>query len=126
MTAHQLIGLVVFAGVAVQLLLGTVHHVIYKRTRRSTRLGKIHLYLGPVVVVVGIINAPLGLILGQRSQYNVPYAVVVAVLAVLFFMARGYSWWSAKQKKTFEDNEGSDGESRVPLHMLGSTAKLTR
>ncbi|KAG9568841.1 CBD9-like protein, partial [Aureobasidium melanogenum] len=67
-TAHQIIGLIVFVGVAIQLILGTVHHVIYKRTRRSTKLGKIHLYLGPVVLVLGIINAPLGTVVGQRKS----------------------------------------------------------
>jgi len=125
MTAHQIIGLIVFAGVAIQLLLGTVHHVIYKRTRRSTKLGNIHLYLGPAVLVLGIINAPLGTVVGQRSQYNIPYAVVVAVLAVLFFGARFYLWRSTKQNKTIQESEGSDGESQVPLHLLGSTTKLT-
>lgn len=124
MTAHQIIGLIVFAGVAIQLLLGTIHHIIYKRTRRSTKLGKIHLYLGPAVLVLGIINAPLGTVVGQRSQYNIPYAVVVAVLAVLFFGVRAYLWRSAKQNKMVEGSEGSDGESQVPLHMLGSTTKL--
>jgi asparagine N-glycosylation enzyme membrane subunit Stt3 len=118
----------VFVGVAIQLILGTVHHVIYKRTRRATKLGKIHLYLGPLVLVLGIINAPLGTIVGQRSQYNIPYAVVVAVLAVLFFAARIYIWRSTKQTKTIEENagsEGSDAEAQVPLHMLNSTTKLT-
>ncbi|KAG9517637.1 CBD9-like protein, partial [Aureobasidium melanogenum] len=127
-TAHQIVGLIVFVGVAIQLILGTVHHVIYKRTRRATKLGKIHLYLGPLVLVLGIINAPLGTIVGQRSQYNIPYAVVVAVLAVLFFAARIYIWRSTKQNKTIEENSGSEGseaEAQVPLHMLNSTTKLT-
>lgn len=130
-TAHQIIGLIVFAGVAIQLILGTVHHVIFKRTRRSTKLGKIHLYLGPAILVLGIVNAPLGTVVGQRSQYNIPYAVVVAVLAVLFFAARFYIWRSNKQDKTLKqaevsvESDGSDGEVQVPLHMLNSTTKLT-
>ncbi|KAK6003415.1 hypothetical protein QM012_009186 [Aureobasidium pullulans] len=122
MTAHQIIGLIVFAAVIVQLLLGTVHHVIYKRTYKSTRLGRIHLYLGPGILVLGIINAPLGLILGQRSQYNVPYAILVTVLAILFFVARGYLWRSARQdQRVKEDQE----ELQVPLRTFGSTTKLT-
>lgn len=115
MTAHQIIGLILFAGVAIQLLLGSIHHVIFKRTRKSTRLGKIHLYLGPMILVLGIVNAPLGLILGQQKQYNVPYAILVAVLAVLFCVARGYLFWSARLSKTIKDN---DGDVQVPLRTL--------
>ncbi|KAI5237111.1 hypothetical protein E4T42_09264 [Aureobasidium subglaciale] len=42
----------------------SIYYVIFKRIRKSTRLGKIHLYLSPMILVLGIVNAPLGLILG--------------------------------------------------------------
>jgi hypothetical protein len=59
-SAHQIIGIFIFLLVIVQFALGFVHHRIYKRQQRSTILGKVHLWLGPLVIVLGLINAPLG------------------------------------------------------------------
>lgn len=39
---------------------------------RSTKIGKVHLHLGPAVLMLGTIDAPLGTIVGQRSKYNIP------------------------------------------------------
>lgn len=116
-TAHQIIGLIVFIIVDFQLVLGLTHHIIYKRTRQSTVMGTIHLYAGPLVMILGIINAPLGLILAQETEHNVTYVIVVAIVFVLFVAARGVHWLYKDSSKA---RRMRAGESNMPLHLVGS------
>lgn len=66
-SAHQIIGILVFLGVIVQFALGFIHHRMYKKYQRPTWLGKTHLFLGPAVLIIGIINAPLGFNLARKG-----------------------------------------------------------
>lgn len=60
-SAHQGIGLVVFAALFVQAGLGLVQHRVFRRTKRETPMGVVHRFLGPVIIVLAIVNGGLGL-----------------------------------------------------------------
>lgn len=66
-SAHQIIGLLVLFAVLLQLTLGILHHRMWKRERRPTWLGKIHLYLGPAAILTGIINGGIGFDFAGKS-----------------------------------------------------------
>jgi hypothetical protein len=59
-SAHQVIGLIILAGLFVQLGLGLVHHSVYVRTNKPTPMGRIHFFLGPFVIILGLINGGVG------------------------------------------------------------------
>ena len=80
---HQGIGLVVTLGVLTQWIMGMVHHQIYKRRQTPTTFGKIHRYLGPAVIALGLINGALGLNFAFRNLAIAGYAIVV-VLMIIF------------------------------------------
>lgn len=118
-TTHQIIGIMIFVFATVQLLLGLVHHVMYRRTQRPTILGKIHLYLGPPVLILGIVNTPLGLNLAGDGRYNITYAIVVAILASLFFAARFGKVWNTRAKRAEHEDDSwrreDDAVSMMPF-----------
>lgn len=72
-------------------------------------MGKIHLYLGPAVLLVGIINAPLGLSLADDGCYNVAYAVVIIVIAALFFASRYAKVWNDRCNRHIEKEDTRAG-----------------
>lgn len=82
-SGHQIIGIVVIVAVLVQSFLGAWHHRIYKREQRSTSYIGVHRYLGFVVIVAGMANGGFGLMYASNDKYVVPYAIVVAVIAVV-------------------------------------------
>lgn len=83
-----MLGLVLFAALSIQLGLGIVHHAIYRRTKQPTILGKIHLFLGPILILLALINGGLGFNLAHNPNGNIPYGVVVAVVGLIFISIR--------------------------------------
>ncbi|TIA16481.1 CBD9-like protein [Aureobasidium pullulans] len=82
-SAHQIIGLVLFSLLAIQALGGLLHHLLFRRGKNSI-IGKVHMILGIGLLILGIVNAPLGLNLAGDSKYNKYYIIVVAILGALF------------------------------------------
>lgn len=91
-TAHQIIGLVLFALLAVQALGGLIHHLLFRRGNK-TIIGKVHMVLGIGLLILGIVNTPLGLNLAGDSHYNKYYIIVVAILGALFLALRFWAFW---------------------------------
>lgn len=56
-SGHQIFGLIITAAVLVQIVLGFLHHRMYKKTKQPTKLAPIHVWLGRIVIPCGIINA---------------------------------------------------------------------
>ena len=86
---------------------GTVHHVIYKERTQNVQAGRptkppgrtapghIHVWLGRLLIVLGIINGGLGFRLASRSpiqtntsltKAKIAYAVVAATMFLLYLM----------------------------------------
>lgn len=60
-SAHQVIGLIIVAALVIQLGLGLVHHSMYARSKKPTPFGRIHFFLGPFIILLGIINGGVGI-----------------------------------------------------------------
>ncbi|SMR43406.1 unnamed protein product [Zymoseptoria tritici ST99CH_1E4] len=81
-TPHQILGLIIFASVFIQLGLGLTHHILYLRAGTPTIMGKIHRYLGISITLLGIANGFLGL--DFAGDKLTPYGIVVAVMLLIF------------------------------------------
>ena len=103
-SAHQIIGLVVFALLAFQALGGLLHHILFRRGKK-TIIGKVHMVLGFCLIILGIVNAPLGLNFAGDGNYNKYYIIVVCIVAAIFFVVRFYALWSDKRKATRSGSE---------------------
>ncbi|KAK3047068.1 hypothetical protein LTR09_011493 [Extremus antarcticus] len=103
-SAHQVIGILLLIALFAQLGLGAYNHSIYKRTQQKTIFGKIHTYLGPISMLVGIINGYLGFRLAGAQMLAIPYSILVLVFAVIFLCIRGVSHF--RRRKKAEKAEG--------------------
>jgi hypothetical protein len=90
-SAHQVLGILIFIALCAQLGLGIVHHRIFKRDKRPTIMGKIHLYLGPAAIIIGIINAPIGFVFGSNPHLCLPYTVILLLVLIGFISIRFFA-----------------------------------
>ncbi|KAL1630078.1 hypothetical protein SLS54_000938 [Diplodia seriata] len=82
-SAHQVIGLIVFGLLFVQLGLGWFHHRIFQRSRSPTTMGKMHRYLGPFVLGAGLANGFLGFRFADAERSNIVYLLLVVAMFVM-------------------------------------------
>ncbi|KAI9844188.1 MAG: hypothetical protein M1838_002291 [Thelocarpon superellum] len=84
---HTVIGLVVVGLLAVQLALGILHHSMYLRTRRASVPTHLHIWLGRIVLLLGLINGGLGLQLADNTRSGcIAYGVVAGIVGVSYFV----------------------------------------
>ena len=72
-TYHPIIGILLFALLFFQPILGYVHHVRFKKYSRRTVWSYAHVWLGRVVVTLGMVNGGLGLLLAQGAPAFVDF-----------------------------------------------------
>jgi hypothetical protein len=66
-TYHPIIGIIVFVLLFFQPILGFIHHVQYKKHSRRTIWSYGHLWLGRIVITLGMINGGLGMLLASDA-----------------------------------------------------------
>lgn len=94
-----MLGLLIFAALLVQLGLGLSHHIAFRRTKKPTLMGRAHLFLGPAIIFLALVNGGLGFNLAGNSAQNTPYVVVVVVLGITFLAVRAWMlFWHGPQK----------------------------
>ena len=81
-----------------QFSLGLIHHLVWKRTQRPTIMGRIHLFIGPIVVFTGAANGFLGFRFASSNHTLLYGIVVIAVFVGL--VAVIYLAQSKKAKRT--------------------------
>jgi hypothetical protein len=67
----------------VQFTLGVIHHRHFKRTQTPSLFGKIHLYLGPTVIVIGLVNGILGLNFAGNNRAIIGYVIVATLMGII-------------------------------------------
>ncbi|KIW96381.1 uncharacterized protein Z519_03450 [Cladophialophora bantiana CBS 173.52] len=81
---HQYVGILIVCALAVQVVLGWRHHVIFISTGgRKTWMSTVHVILGRVVLPVGIINVVSGLMLRHYGWPVISLCVALAVVEVV-------------------------------------------
>ncbi|KAF2247128.1 hypothetical protein BU26DRAFT_342374 [Trematosphaeria pertusa] len=91
---HPVIGIVVFCLLFFQPILGLMHHYQFKKYSRRTLWSYGHLWLGRIVITLGMINGGLGMLLATDTGYFVPsrgqkiaYGVVAGIMWLLWMFS---------------------------------------
>ena len=92
--AHPIIGIVLFVLLFFQPLLGFLHHFMFKKHGRRMVWSYGHIWLGRIIITLGIINGGLGLQLAKRTRIGaqsngqvVAFSVVAAIMWVAYVLA---------------------------------------
>jgi len=95
---HAIIGMVVFALIFFQPILGWMHHVLFKKYSHRTLWSYAHIWVGRIAITLGIINGGLGLLLaGNSPDGEIAYGVVAGVMWVTWVAAA--IWGEMRRKK---------------------------
>ena len=88
--AHQYLGILIVVAVVAQMVLGWRHHVAFLQIKAPTWMTKVHLWLGRVVLPVGMLNVFFGLKLREYGWLTILMSVLVMIveLAALFLYVR--------------------------------------
>ncbi|TEA12424.1 hypothetical protein C8034_v005994 [Colletotrichum sidae] len=106
-SAHQIIGFIVVAFCLVQLTIGALHHVKFKKTQQTTPYKKVHVWLGRIVIALGTFNAFLGFSLALNRRYNYFLAgFIILMLGFSIFFTFGRSWVSRRHPAKYGNQPG--------------------
>ncbi|KAF4988965.1 hypothetical protein FGRMN_9438 [Fusarium graminum] len=79
---HQIVGFVVTGLLLGQFGLGIMHHAQYKKTQTPTRYGKIHLWVGRVILFIGTLNAFLGFTFALNRRFGMLLALLIFFICI--------------------------------------------
>lgn len=98
---HTIIGFLMFALVWSQPITGLVHHVLYKKGQGRTISSYTHIWLGRVLITLGMINGGLGLRLGYgvTTKDEIIYGVVAGVMWVAYVIVSVHGEVSGRREK---------------------------
>jgi hypothetical protein len=103
--SHVIIGLVIFSVASIQPWLGWIHHIVFKRrlinfrkgadtkTPGRTSITVSHIWIGRILILLGVINGGLGLRLAASTPFQtqsttlkaeIAYGVLAGVMFLLF------------------------------------------
>ncbi|KAK5120278.1 hypothetical protein LTR85_006484 [Meristemomyces frigidus] len=95
--AHPIIGIVLFVLLIFQPILGFLHHTMFKKHSRRVIWSYGHIWLGRIIITLGIINGGLGLQLAQRTHFFAPpqsaiiaYGVVAGIIWLIYMASAIY------------------------------------
>lgn len=78
-------GTVVVALMGLQPFLGWAHHRYFVKNQKRGVISHVHIWLGRLLMVLGIINGGLGLQLASSPQgYIITYSVIAGIAFVLY------------------------------------------
>lgn len=92
---HPIIGLILFALLFFQPIMGYIHHLRFKKHQGRTVWSYGHLWLGRIAITLGMINGGLGLLLAYDAPLGfapsrgqvIAYGIVAAIMWVLYVTA---------------------------------------
>jgi hypothetical protein len=85
---HPIIGIVIFVLGFIQPVLGQMHHRAFKKVGHRTGWSHGHIWLGRIIITLGIINGGLGFMLAQNTNVGpIAYAIIAAIFYVAYLGA---------------------------------------
>ncbi|KAF2995072.1 hypothetical protein E8E13_002638 [Curvularia kusanoi] len=116
-SGHQVFGLILLILLLAQWAIGLYHHLRFRKYKRPTIYGRVHLFAGPAIVLGGIINGFTGFNFSGDSHNNVYYGAVVAVVIIVVLALLGWKRWSknkqAKHSRMLDDEELHEGSYQM-------------
>lgn len=106
---HSILGTVVIGLLAVQPVLGLVHHRHYLKTQSRGLVSYLHIWWGRILMILGVINGGLGLELARESDgYIIAYGVVSGIVFMGYFGFKAF-----RHYRTPEAPIDGEGPKRV-------------
>lgn len=96
----------IITALCIQIGLGLAHHALYIKTKRPTAMGRVHMFLGPVVIILGLINGGIGFNFAGNKRLTTPYAIVVAVIIIVMLGLIGCRMLCRSRRKYKPEPEG--------------------
>ncbi|KAG5937912.1 hypothetical protein E4U53_008112 [Claviceps sorghi] len=78
-SSHQILGFIIVAFILAQLGLGVKHHFEYSKTRTTTLFGRIHVWIGRVILFLALVNSFTGFALAQNKFFSLVLAGLILV-----------------------------------------------
>jgi len=122
---HPVIGIVLFILLFLQPILGWMHHALYKKYQERTFWSYGHIWLGRIVITLGIINGGLGLMYakddapattGEIAAYGVVAGIIWLIYIISIFIGerRRAAQRAAAPPKYTERNTSDDSPMTPP------------
>ncbi|KAI2619277.1 hypothetical protein GGR54DRAFT_647944 [Hypoxylon sp. NC1633] len=109
--AHPIIGIVILVALFLQPILGIYHHRQFKRLKRRTVFSHAHLWLGRLMVTLGVVNGGLGLQLAGASRDAVTAYSVVAAVAWLIWLVTAVTWEVRQHRDRRQNRRTNNGNN---------------
>ena len=89
---HAIIGMILLVALFFQPIFGLLHHSFFKKHQKRTAISHVHIWVGRVAIVLGMINGGLGIELAGDVEmgYKIAYGVVAGVMGVVYLGAIVY------------------------------------
>ena len=96
---HPIIGLVLLAILFFQPFFGVAHHSEYKKKQRRTVISHLHIWIGRLAIILGVVNGGLGfkLVGDVKDGYKIAYGVVAGIIGLAYLTVIVFG--EAKRKK---------------------------
>ncbi|KAK5690631.1 hypothetical protein LTR97_012187 [Elasticomyces elasticus] len=136
-SAHQSLGLLLLAFTLIQFGLGAAHHLLFKAhaisqtsRRKESRtvwkpipwLRRPHLVLGPMTLLLALVNGGLGINLARDDFARIPYAAVVAIIGIAFLLVRLWIHFSHRAAAPYKPDEETLQEYYLREDSFGAKA----
>ncbi|EOD49164.1 putative integral membrane protein [Neofusicoccum parvum UCRNP2] len=110
-TYHGVIGLLVFALLFFMPIFGWLHHQLFKKYGHRTFWSYTHIWLGRLLITLGIINGGLGLKLASGPRdWTIAYGVVAGIVWVTYMLAAVFG--EARRKRNMAAAPPAYGRER--------------
>ncbi|KEF59005.1 uncharacterized protein A1O9_03848 [Exophiala aquamarina CBS 119918] len=115
-TPHVLLGYVLVGLlIGVQPVLGILQHLYFRKAERRGIFGWIHLLLGRVILVLGLVNGARGFKLAHDNK-TAPYFAVLGIVCAFYVGVLLWDWLAPRYKARKAD------EHHTPNHSLANDA----
>lgn len=114
LNAHPIIGIIIFGLAFFQSILGLVHHSLFPKYRLRTVWAFVHVWLGRLLITLGIINGGLGLQLSANTtKGEIAYGVIAGVIWCVYMgiVLATWKWGDAEDGKDDEKERRGRGET---------------
>lgn len=110
-TPHAILGFVIIGCLVVfQPALGVLQHRYFQKTSRRGAFGWVHLLLGRLLLILGLVNGARGFHLA-RDNKTAPYFAVLAVICTIYVAVLLWDWLQPKYKQRKASGEGDRMET---------------
>jgi len=113
-SSHQILGIVILIGMIAQLVLGYMHHRIYKKTQATTKLAPVHVWLGRLIIPIGVANAFVGFPFALSPHDDIIIAVITALVVLVMIGAFVFKYFRNRHLARSPPKTTTDSLSNNP------------